>query len=136
MPVIDKNGLVISPETPQAVLSNGVDPNEAFALYGNAAIVGIEFPLYVDGRGSSLVLRIRRLGFAGKLRAIGPLIPDQFPNLIACGFDEVEISDEQLRRQPISQWLEAVASQNLSYQHTRKTNISIIQARMAKNNAD
>ena len=43
----------------------------------------------------------------GLLRASGPLFSDQFPQALACGFDEVEIPDANAARQPVEQWLAA-----------------------------
>ena len=128
MPIINKNGLAENSEL-IAILANDINPEEAFAQFNNADSLGIEFPSYADGRGSSIAKRLRRLGFAGKLRAIGPLIPDQFGDLIACGFDEVEISEEQLVRQPVEQWLNALKQQNFAYQNENGERISIIAKR-------
>lgn len=136
MPVISQFGLIGEASVPQAILKNDIVPNEAFALYGNAAILGIEFPSYADGRGSSIAIRLRRMGYAGKLRAIGPLIPDQFAGLLNCGFDEVEISEAQLLRQPIHQWKAALEAQKFSYQQNSKLNISIPNQRTGNSNAD
>lgn len=52
--------------------------------------VRIVFAAMGDGRGFSLARRLRGAGFAGALRAAGPLIPDQFAALARVGFDAVE----------------------------------------------
>lgn len=133
MPIINAEGLVNIFQNTIEILPNTTNPNEAFASFADLPILGIEFPTYADGRGATLAKRLRRLGFKGKLRAIGPLIPDQFSDLIACGFDEVEISQEQLLRQPIEQWLSVASALTVSYQRNNGNKISILEARRAKN---
>lgn len=65
----------------------------------------ITFPSSSDGRGFSLARQIRNLGYAGRLRATGPIISDQFRYALACGFDEVEIDQALAERQPVAHWL-------------------------------
>lgn len=88
----------------------GVDlPNyvkaEALVPYFNRlALIRIAFPAMADGRGFSIARRLRQLGYHGRLRAVGHIIPDQLRAAMRVGFDELEISDEQAARQPESQW--------------------------------
>ena len=49
------------------------------------------------------------IGAVGELKA-------QFPQALACGFDEVEIPDVNAARQPVQQWLDALGRINLTYQ--------------------
>lgn len=70
-------------------------------------LISIEFPATGDGRGFSLARQLRTMGFAGELRASGPLIVDQFAYALACGFDTVEIPTALAKRQPEAQWLAA-----------------------------
>lgn len=132
MPIIDKNGIVANAQSDIALIANNLKPEEIYAQNHNAEILGIEFPNHSDGRGFSIAKRLRRLGFNGRLRAIGPLIPDQFSDLIACGFDEVEISQTQLERQPIEQWLEALKIIDVAYQNGNAAKTSIIAKRWGK----
>jgi len=62
-------------------------------------LIRIAFAGLADGRGFSLARRLRLLGHRGRLRALGPLIPDQRAALLGCGFDEVELAAELLDRQ-------------------------------------
>ncbi|MCC2099835.1 MAG: DUF934 domain-containing protein, partial [Hyphomicrobiales bacterium] len=64
-------------------------------------------------------------GFRGVLRAVGPLIADQFAHALACGFDEIEAPDAIAERQPYEQWRRAGASISLPYQqgYSRATSI-------------
>ena len=70
-----------------------------------APAIRIDFPAFADGRGFTLARRLRLLGFAGRLRAAGHLLPDQYAMARRSGFDEVEISDDIAARQPESHWL-------------------------------
>ena len=50
----------------------------------------IVFDSFKDGRGFTLARRLREgLGYSGRLRAAGQVLPDQVPHLQAVGFDEV-----------------------------------------------
>lgn len=84
--------------------------------FDRLALIVIAFPGSADGRGFSLARKIRRSGFNGALRASGPLVSDQFPQALACGFDEVEIPDANAARQPVQQWLDALGRIDLTYQ--------------------
>ena len=44
------------------------------------------------------------------MRASGHLISDQFRFLVECGFDDVEISEEVVARQPEQDWLENLST--------------------------
>ncbi|WP_349237222.1 DUF934 domain-containing protein [Bosea sp. ASV33] len=80
------------------------------------ALVAITFPAYADGRGFSLARQIRRAGFAGEIRASGPLIADQFAYALSCGFDTIELPEANAARQPVPQWLHARDSFSATYQ--------------------
>ncbi len=50
--------------------------------------IAVNFPTFMDGRGFSIARLIReRYHFAGELRAIGHIVPDQLFFLTRCGFD-------------------------------------------------
>jgi uncharacterized protein (DUF934 family) len=68
-------------------------------------MIRVEFPSMGDGRGFSIARRLRELGFAGRLRAAGPLIADQFAAARRVGFDEVEVPESLAARQPEASWL-------------------------------
>jgi len=73
----------------------------------------IAFPATADGRGFSLAQQLRNEGYVGKLRAHGPLISDQFRYALACGFNEVETTQEIVDRQPAKHW--HAANDDISY---------------------
>jgi uncharacterized protein (DUF934 family) len=45
------------------------------------------------------------MGYAGRLRAAGHVIADQYTMARRSGFDEVEIPDALAARQPEAQWM-------------------------------
>lgn len=69
-----------------------------------AHAIRITFSSFADGRGFTLAAALRRAGFAGRLRAAGHVIADQYAMARRSGFDEVEISSELATRQPEQQW--------------------------------
>lgn len=87
-------GLDLGPETDLAALD----------LSGVEAI-RIAFPKFSDGRGFTLARRLRQAGFAGRLRAAGHVIADQYAMARRSGFDEVEIDAALAARQTEDQWL-------------------------------
>lgn len=95
------------------------------------ALIAVAFPSFSDGRGLSIAMRLRRAGYTGTLRARGPVIADQFRDVLACGFDEVELPDELAARQPLEQWQEAREVVTLHYQQTYGHDTSILQRRLA-----
>lgn len=68
-------------------------------------LICIAFPTFADGRGFTLARRLRLLGYRGRLRAVGPLIADQYAMARRVGFDEVEIPDDLAARQGEQQWM-------------------------------
>ena len=67
--------------------------------------IRIDFPSFADGRGFTLARQLRLMGYRGRLRAKGHLIADQYAMARRAGFDEVEISEAEARRQPEEIWL-------------------------------
>jgi uncharacterized protein (DUF934 family) len=94
-------------------------------------LISVGFPSFSDGRGLSLAKRIRRAGFAGTLRASGPLIADQFREALDCGFDEIELPDAIVARQPVEQWMAAKDIVRDHYQTGYGEGESILQKRLA-----
>lgn len=83
---------------------NDRDPAALAPFLDRLALVRVVFPAAGDGRGFSIGYRIRDLGYRGRLRALGPVIADQWTALRAMGFDEAEIPDALAARQPAEQW--------------------------------
>lgn len=95
---------------------NTVRAPEIRLVQRQLSLIAIRFPAFSDGRGFSLARQIRNNGFTGALRAVGPLIADQFAHALACGFDEIEPPGDLAGRQPQEQWLAALRSITHSYQ--------------------
>jgi uncharacterized protein (DUF934 family) len=68
-------------------------------------LIRVAFPAFNDGRAFTIARRLRMMGYAGELRAIGPVIAEQYAMARRVGFDAVEIPDELAARQGQAQWL-------------------------------
>lgn len=68
-------------------------------------LIRVSFPAFNDGRAFTIARRLRVMGYTGHLRAMGPVIADQYAMARRVGFDEVEIPDDLAARQPEAQWL-------------------------------
>ncbi|MGL5447617.1 MAG: DUF934 domain-containing protein, partial [Rhabdaerophilum sp.] len=84
------------------------------------SLIAIAFPSFSDGRGFSIAKSLRHAGYRGTLRAVGPLISDQFAYALACGFDEVELPEAVASRQPIAHWLAAARAFRATYQRNHQ----------------
>lgn len=111
-------------------VANTVVPESLVPFFG-AELIAIAFPAYADGRGFSLARRLRRLGFTGTLRAVGPLIADQFAYALACGFDELELPETSAARQPESHWKIAAQAFSATYQRGYARGVNILDQRRA-----
>ena len=81
------------------------DNPEALVPYlADLHLIRIAFPAFSDGRAFTIARRLRVLGYTGTLRAVGPVIADQYAMARRVGFDEVEIPDDLAARQPQAQW--------------------------------
>lgn len=86
-------------------LSNTDDPETLVGRLGALTLIRVAFPAFNDGRAFTIARRLRELGYAGQLLALGPVIADQYAMLRRVGFDGAEIPDDLARRQPAEQWL-------------------------------
>lgn len=101
---------------PALRLAPDTDPAALPASFAGIEIIGIDFPAHADGRGFTLARLLRLRGFAGRLRAIGHVLADQYAMARRAGFDEVEIADELAARQTEDQWLARANWQAHDYQ--------------------
>jgi uncharacterized protein (DUF934 family) len=82
------------------------DAPEALVEYlADLTLIRIHTPAFNDGRAFTIARRLRALGYTGLLRAVGPMIVDQYPMARRVGFDQVEIPDALAARQPETQWI-------------------------------
>ena len=86
-------------------LAADADPATVAPHFARIAVIRIPFRSFADGRGFTLARELRRLGFGGRIRASGHVIPDQWPLARACGIDEAEIDGAQAQRQPEAAWV-------------------------------
>jgi len=80
------------------------DPERLRDHLSTLSLIRVSFPVFSDGRAFTIARRLRMMGYAGELRALGPVISDQYAMLRRTGFDSVEIPDELALRQPQDQW--------------------------------
>ncbi|MCG6904843.1 MAG: DUF934 domain-containing protein [Rhodobacter sp.] len=85
-------------------LASDADPQDYRDKIRSAAMIRVDFPGFADGRGFTIARRLRLMGFAGRLRARGHVIADQYAMARRAGFDEVEIDRDLAARQPEPQW--------------------------------
>lgn len=85
-------------------LPNASDALPLVPFFGDLAMIRIAFPAMGDGRGFSMARRLRDLGYRGRLRAFGPLVPDQVRAAFRVGFDEIELPSEHAARSPAERW--------------------------------
>jgi uncharacterized protein (DUF934 family) len=83
---------------------NDRDPTELAPWLERLALIRVAFPAMADGRGFSIARRLRAMGYAGRLRAAGPLVADQLRAARRVGFDEIELPEALAARQPEAQW--------------------------------
>lgn len=86
-------------------LSHTDDPALTATHLAHLSLIRVAFPAFNDGRAFTIARRLRLMGYRGELRAVGPVIADQYPMARRVGFDSVEIPDDLARRQPEEQWL-------------------------------
>lgn len=84
---------------------NDRDPADLAPWFDRVALIRVAFPAMADGRGFSIARQLRALGYAGRLRAAGPLIADQARSARRVGFDEIELPDSVAARQPEELWI-------------------------------
>lgn len=85
-------------------LAHTDDPEAVAPHLGALTLIRISFPAFSDGRAFTIARRLRMLGYAGELRAMGPVIADQYAMARRVGFDSVEIPAALAARQPAEQW--------------------------------
>ncbi len=113
-------------------IANTLDVAALAPHFAALSLIAIVFPAFSDGRGLSQARSLRRLGYAGALRAVGPLIPDQARDLAACGFDEVELPPASAARQSPEQWAQARVACAAAYRRDYEIALmSIMEARRA-----
>ena len=93
------------------IATKRIDSGEPDLSDGGGQTIEVKFDSSADGRGFSLARRLRRLnGPALRLVATGQLIPDQARMAFQCGFDEIWLDEDLVRRHGQKAWREAVSA--------------------------
>jgi uncharacterized protein (DUF934 family) len=83
---------------------NDRDPADLAPWLERLALIRVAFPAMADGRGFSIARQLRDMGYAGRLRAAGPLVADQLRFARRVGIDELELPEAVAERQPEAMW--------------------------------
>ena len=86
---------ILARRQPVGLLLKGSDRVEDIAGdLAHFAIIAIDFPKFVDGRGYSTASLLRqRYGYTGELRAVGDVLHDQLFFMRRVGFDSYALKD-------------------------------------------
>ena len=77
-------------------ISSDTNIDDVIANLNSFDLVSMNFPKYTDGTCFSYGFLLReRHKFEGELRATGDVFRDQFAYLERCGFDAIQLDDEQ-----------------------------------------
>ena len=90
------------------------DERLAAALVHPALLITVES--FADGRAFSLAKRLRLLGYTGRIRLKGDVLPDQYAMARRSGFDDIEISEAHARRCQEADWVFRADWRNHDYQ--------------------
>ncbi len=72
------------------------EPADLTGDFDHIALIGIDFPVFRDGRGYSLARLLReRHGYTGEVRAIGDVLRDQLTFMFRCGFDAYAVREDK-----------------------------------------
>lgn len=76
-------------------LSSEKSINDLPENYLDAALIAIDFPKFVDGRGYTIARELRqKLAYKKEIRAVGEVLHDQINAMLRMGFNAFELSDE------------------------------------------
>jgi uncharacterized protein (DUF934 family) len=72
------------------------EPEDIAGDFDRLALIGVDFPVFRDGRGYSIGRLLReRYGYKGELRAIGDVLRDQVRLMYRCGFDAYAVREDK-----------------------------------------
>lgn len=124
----DADGILARNQQIGVRLSPADDPHELTPFLDRIALIEIDFPKYVDGRGySQAQLLRRRLGYTGELRAVGHVLRDQILYMNRSGFDAYQTS-----RANLANVLKALEEYSAFYQPAADGQTSVFSRRRAK----
>jgi len=124
----DADGILARNQQIGVRLSPADDPHELTPFLDRIALIEIDFPKYVDGRGySQAQLLRRRLDYTGELRAVGHVLRDQILYMNRSGFDAYQTS-----RANLANVLKALEEYSAFYQPAADGQTSVFSRRHAK----
>jgi uncharacterized protein (DUF934 family) len=89
------------------------EPREVAEAFGDRPLIAVLVPKFTDGRHYSLARLLReRHGYAGDLRAVGDVLPDQLFYMRRCGYSSFELAPGK----SLETGLRALAAFSVSYQ--------------------
>lgn len=114
--VINKEGRFDNSEALDFIdIDSAIDVSQLDDLL-DASGVRIIFESCGDGRFLTLGRQLRLRGYAGHIRVVGSLLPDQFPMALKLGIDSVEITEAHGARCTEDQWIAQAARTQGNYQ--------------------
>jgi uncharacterized protein (DUF934 family) len=88
-------------------------PEDVAPLLDRVTLVAVEFPKFRDGRGFTIARTLReRYDYRGEIRAVGHFLPDQYSQLLRCGFSTVVVPDGA----DLAPWRASLAAFHVAYQ--------------------
>lgn len=104
------------------------EPAELVADFDKIALIGVDFPVFRDGRGYSIARLLReRYGWRGELRSIGDVLRDQLNFMARCGFDAFAVRADK----DIQDALKAFTEFSVQYQSAVDTPLPLFRRRAA-----
>ncbi|GLU35881.1 DUF934 domain-containing protein [Trinickia caryophylli] len=104
------------------------EPAELVADFDKIALIGVDFPVFRDGRGYSIARLLReRHGWRGELRAIGDVLRDQLNYMARCGFDAFAVRADK----DVHDALRAFTELSVQYQSAVDTPLPLFRRRAA-----
>ena len=114
--VINKEGRFDNSEALDFIdIDSAIDVSQLDDLL-DASGVRITFESCGDGRFLTLGRQLRLRGYAGHIRVVGSLLPDQFPMALKLGIDSAEITEAHGARCTEDQWIAHAARTQGNYQ--------------------
>jgi uncharacterized protein (DUF934 family) len=108
------------------------EPAELVADFDKITLIGVDFPVFRDGRGYSIARLLReRHGWRGELRAIGDVLRDQLNYMSRCGFDAFAVRADK----DIHDALKAFGEFSVQYQSAVDTPLPLFRRRLAASSA-
>ena len=95
------------------------DERLAAALVHSALLITVES--FADGRAFSIAKRLRLLGFTGRIRLKGDVLPDPYAMARRSGIDDIEITQAHADRCQEADWVFRADWRNHDYQARLRT---------------